>query len=171
MKFFRILPLALLPISAYAIPAAEAEPAPYPNLDLHILAERQLDLGNLLSDLTESIGAIKDLLAPESINNLNIVVTNLALLLNQPTVNQTKSLIGTASELLGSDTVGNLLDQLPQLLDSVGGLVTPALINNVTDLLGNAHDLLTPQFVSNTQGLINDVAPVSFLICGCGVKC
>ncbi|KAL4891828.1 hypothetical protein BDV59DRAFT_203100 [Aspergillus ambiguus] len=157
MKFFKFLPLALLPITAYAVPTAEPEPNA---IDFHTLNERALDLSSLLGDLTQSLGAIQDLLSPDSLNNINTLVTNAALLLSQPTANQTKSLIGTASDLLGSDTLGNLLDQLPTLLDSVSGLATPALITNVTDLLGNAHDLLTPQFVSNTKGLINDVAPL-----------
>ncbi|KAL5363580.1 hypothetical protein BJX96DRAFT_178195 [Aspergillus floccosus] len=157
MKFFKFLPLALLPITTYAIPAAEPVPDA---VDINLLAERALDLSGLLGDLTESLGAVKDLLSPDSLSNINTLVTNAAFLLAQPTANQTKSLIGTASDLLGSDTLENLLDQLPTLLDSVGGLVTPALITNVTDLLGNAHDLLTPQFVSNTKGLINDVAPL-----------
>lgn len=134
------------------------------DLVLRELLERQTDLSSLLGQLTSSLKGIQDLLSADSLANIKEVVTDLADLLKAPTTNQTKALIGTASDLLGGDSVGKLIDSLPTLLDSIGGLVTPALITNVTDLIGNAHELLTPTLVSQAKGLINDIAPVSYLI-------
>lgn len=129
-----------------------------------LIEARQLDLSSLsglLSNLTASFGSISQLLSPDSLKNINTVITQLAFVLATPTADQLKSLLTTVSDLLGSDSVKGLLDSLPTLLGSVSGLLTPALITNVTDVLGGAHDLLTKDFVSNTKGLINDIAPVS----------
>ncbi|PLB46555.1 hypothetical protein P170DRAFT_427864 [Aspergillus steynii IBT 23096] len=169
MKFFKLFPLAILPFTAFAIPAPDAVSKPALELTDYQLASSLVarqnsqnlsNLGDLLGDLTKSLGAVKDLLSPESLNNIQTLVTDASYLLKQPTAKQTKELIGTVSSLLGSKAVKDLVDQLPELLNDVGGLVTPALVNNVTDILGNAHELLTADFVGNTKGLINDVAPL-----------
>ncbi|KAH8422473.1 uncharacterized protein LDX57_000226 [Aspergillus melleus] len=169
MKFFKFFPLAILPFTALAIPAPDAvskTPGELADFQLaNALVARQnnanlSNLGDLLGDLTKSLGSVKELLSSESLNNIQTIVTDLSYLLKQPTAKETKELIGTVSSLLNSKGLKNLIDQLPDLLNDVGGLVTPQLINNVTDLLGNAHDLLDKEFVGNTKGLINDVAPL-----------
>jgi len=187
MRFFRlfavVLPSLVLAVPgpstspdmfaeavAEAISRREASAAPQPmaraasDMELAALLEaRQLDLGNLsglLSNLTASFGAISELLSPDSLANINTVVTQLAYALATPSADQLKGILATASDLLGSDAIKKLIDQLPDLLGSISGLLTPTLITNVTDILGGAHTLLTPDFVSNTKGLINDIAPL-----------
>ncbi|KAL4799192.1 hypothetical protein BDV19DRAFT_385442 [Aspergillus venezuelensis] len=166
MKFFQYFTAALLPVTVFAIPAAEpeakavAEPATISTEDFHALMKRQSNLTDLIGDLTDSLGAVKELLSTESLNNINIVVTQLAALLSDPTTKQIKNLVQTAADLLGSDTVGNLLDQLPALLDSVGGLLTEETLNKITTLLDNAALLLTKEFAENTRNLVNDIAPL-----------
>ncbi|KAL4932509.1 uncharacterized protein BDV17DRAFT_288020 [Aspergillus undulatus] len=166
MKFFQYFTAALLPATVFAIPAAEPEPkavaapATISVEDFHVLMKRQTDLGGLIGDLTESLGAIKDLLSTESLNNINTVVTQLASLLGDPTTKQIKSLVQTAADLLGGEAIGNLLDQIPALLESVGGLINGELINKITTLLDNAAILLTKEFAENTRNLVNDIAPL-----------
>ncbi|KAI9376116.1 hypothetical protein BJX61DRAFT_491406 [Aspergillus egyptiacus] len=169
MKFFKYFTAALLPMTAFAIPAAEPEPkaAAVPATltveDYNVLMKRQMDLGGIIDELTQAIGAIRELLSPESLNNINNVVTLAARLLSQPTTNQIKSLVGTASDLLGGDAIGGLLEQLPALLEQVGGLLNGNLINKLTTLLDNAALLLTREFALNTRNLVNDIAPVGRL--------
>ncbi|KAL4804139.1 hypothetical protein BDV18DRAFT_162547 [Aspergillus unguis] len=168
MKFFTYLTAALLPFTALAIPAAEpipesnaaAVPAAITAEDFHTLMKRETDLGGLIGDLTDSLGAIKDLLSTESLNNINTIVIKLASLLNDPTTKQIKSLVQTAADLLGGDAVGDLIDSLPGLLSSVSGLLTKDTINKISTLLNNAALLLTEDFANNTRNLINDIAPL-----------
>ncbi|OJJ55504.1 hypothetical protein ASPSYDRAFT_34428 [Aspergillus sydowii CBS 593.65] len=166
MKFFKYLTAALLPATVFAIPAAEPElkavsaPATITTEDFHLLMKRQTDLGSIIGDLTDSLGSIKELLSSDSLKNINIVVTQLASLLGDPTTKQIKSLVSTASDLLNSDAASNLLDQLPSLLSSVSGLLNKETLNKITTLLDNAAILLTKEFAQNTKGLINDIAPL-----------
>ncbi|KAL4907859.1 hypothetical protein BDW74DRAFT_175646 [Aspergillus multicolor] len=166
MKFFQYFTAALLPVTAFAIPAAEPEPkaaavpATITAEDFHVLIKRQTDLGGLIGDLTDSLGAIKDLLSTDSLNNINTVVTKLAQLLSDPTTTQIKSLVGTAADLLGGDAVGNLIDQIPALLESVSGLLNKETLDKLTTLLNNASLLLTEEFANNVRDLINDIAPL-----------
>ncbi|KAL4863446.1 hypothetical protein BDV12DRAFT_189649 [Aspergillus spectabilis] len=166
MKFFQYLTAALLPVTVLAIPAAEpgpkaaAVPATISVDDYNVLVQRQLDLGGIIGDLTDALGSIKELLSSESLNNINVVVTQAAALLKDPTTNQIKSLVGTAADLLGGEAIGNLLEQLPALLESVGGLINKELITKLTTLLDNASILLTKEFAENTRNLINDIAPL-----------
>ncbi|KAJ0345512.1 hypothetical protein COL922a_014922, partial [Colletotrichum nupharicola] len=121
MKFFKYLTAALLPVTVLAIPAAEPEPkaaavaapATISVEEYNTLVQRQLDLGGIIGDLTEALDAIKDLLSPQSLNNINTVVTKLANLLSDPTTGQIKNLVQLAADLLGGEAIGNLLDQLP----------------------------------------------------------
>jgi hypothetical protein len=174
MQFFGLASLAFLPALVLSSPASspantlseslqnlKRAAAPLPDRVSPILPRQSSELTTILQDLTQSLGAIEQLLSAQSLTNIEAVVTDLSTLFAAPTTNQTKELINTASGLLDSSAVSNLIGQLPGLLSSVSGLLTPALITNVTDILGNAHDLLTPTFVSETTGLINDVAPVS----------
>ncbi|KAL2826312.1 hypothetical protein BDW59DRAFT_161151 [Aspergillus cavernicola] len=166
MKFFQYLTAALLPVTVFATPAAEPEPkaatvpATISGDDYNVLVQRQLDLGSVIGDLTDALGAIKDLLSLESLNNINQVVTDLASLLKDPTTKQIKSLVGTAADLLGGDALGGLLEKLPALLESVSGLLTEATLKKITTLLDNAAILLTKEFATNTRNLINDIAPL-----------
>lgn len=166
MRLFSLLPLTLLPVLSLGVYNAEPEAEPkvaarapigHPDPELYEsvardLIARQIDLSNLsgiLSSLSGTISGLESLLTPTSLNNIEVVVTNLALLLAEPTANQTKSLIGTASDLLS----GSLFTQLEPLL-------TPQTITEIGDLLTNANNLLTPTFVNETVTLIGDVAPV-----------
>lgn len=84
MKFFQYLTAALLPMTVFAIPAAEPElkavsaPATITTEDFHLLMKRQTDLGSIIGDLTDSLGSIKELLSSDSLKNINTVVTQLA---------------------------------------------------------------------------------------------
>ncbi|KAL3438200.1 hypothetical protein BDV09DRAFT_192101 [Aspergillus tetrazonus] len=166
MKFFQYFTAALLPATIFAIPAAEPEPkavataAAITAEDFHALVKRQSNLTDLIGDLTNSFGAIKDLLSTESLNNINLILTKAAELLSDPTTKQIKSLVNTASDLLGSAAIKNLLDQIPTLLDSVGGLLNKETLDKITNLLNNAALLLTKEFAENTRNLINDIAPL-----------
>lgn len=114
------------------------------------LTERATDLSGLIGTLTQDLGAITSLLKPATFQNIETVLTHLALLLDDKTTNQTKSLIGTADSLLSGP-----------LLPSLTSLITPDFITKIGGLINNANNLLTPTFVKQTTGLINDVAPVS----------
>jgi len=155
MHFIKSLAVLLLPAFVLASPNPNPEPSLIASdaLKTRMLMERQsLDLGNLtglLGSLTGSIQAIETLLSPTSLDNIEIVVDNLALLLGNGTSTELKSVLTAVGGVLS----GNLLTQVESLL-------TPALLTNVTDILGNAHDLLTPTFVSQTTELIGDVAPL-----------
>jgi hypothetical protein len=150
-------------------PLPEPEDIPEPLSDLEIrelLNQRQLDLSDLsglLANLSASFNGIAQLLSPDSIGNIKIVVDGLADVLKSPGHENLKNVVTIAANLLGSKEVSSLITSLPSLLGSVTGLLTPTLISNVTDILGSAHILLTPKFASETVGLIDDVAPVSSL--------
>lgn len=90
MKFFQYITAALLPVTVFAIPAAEPEPkavaapATITTEDFHVLIKRQDDLGSVIGDLTDSLGSIKELLSSDSLKNINIVVTQLAAVCSSP---------------------------------------------------------------------------------------
>ncbi|KFY09081.1 hypothetical protein V492_05640 [Pseudogymnoascus sp. VKM F-4246] len=149
MRFFSFVPLLVLAPFAFASPAAAAgseaavADAPFE------LDGRAVDLSGLLGTLTDDLGAITQLLKPQTFKNIDTVLTHLALLLDDKTTNQTKGLIATADSLLSGP-----------LLPSITGLITPEFIKKITALINNASNLLTESFVKQTVGLINDVAPL-----------
>ncbi|KFY75644.1 hypothetical protein V499_04403 [Pseudogymnoascus sp. VKM F-103] len=147
MRFFSFVPLLVLAPFAFASPAVQGSQAEAAApLDL---TNRAVDLSGLLGTLTQDLGAITSLLKPATFTNIESVITHLALLLDDKTTNQTKSLLNTASTLLAGP-----------LLPSLTSLITPDFITKISGLINNANNLLTPTFVKQTTGLINDVAPL-----------
>ena len=87
--------------------------------------------GGGASELADILTGAKDLLTPQTVQNIVTIVNGAAL-------------------LLGGDTPKNLQ-----------GLLSANNIQNIQDLLDNAHALLTPGFVNKTAILIDEAAPVS----------
>lgn len=146
MRLFSLLPVFLLPALILTTPT---QPDAATSAKVADIAERA-DISSLIDTFTGDLSGIVSLLRPETLKNIDSIITHVALLLDDKTTNQTKSLLNTADDLLS----GNLFS-------SISGLVTPDFIKKVGGLIDNANNLLTPTFVKETTGLINDVAPVS----------
>jgi predicted PurR-regulated permease PerM len=155
MRFFKFLPVFLLPFAALAKPAPGSATVTLESREAGIneLLEARADLTSLLSQVSGILPALLKLLNPDTINNIGSLVNHAAFLLDDKTTNQTKGLINTASNLLGSESIGKVL-----------ALLTPAIIDKVGALLTSAINLLTPAFLKQVVDLINNVAPVSHLV-------
>ncbi|KAB8232583.1 hypothetical protein ETB97_004991 [Aspergillus alliaceus] len=113
MRFFKYL--------VFAAPLALATPAPNP-----VAAPD----GGLLSQLPDMLNAVKELLNPDTLDNLQVIVKGGAV-------------------LLGGDTPKNLQR-----------LVSSQNIDKLQHVIDNAETLLTPKFVNETTSLIDDAAPL-----------
>ncbi|KAB8072662.1 hypothetical protein BDV29DRAFT_192347 [Aspergillus leporis] len=118
MRFFKYL--------IFAAPLALATPNPNP-----VAAPApQSTGGGLLSELPDFLSALKELLNPETLDDLQTIVKG-------------------GAALLGGDTPKNLQR-----------LVSSQNIDKLQHVIDNADTLLTPKFVNETQGLIEDAAPL-----------
>ena len=145
MRFSFLLSELLLSALVFATPTPTAEEEVSP-----VELAARADISSILSTITGDIGSPVNLLNPTTLSNIEIVINNLALLLDQLTTNQTKSLINAADQLRSGPLLGEL-----------SRLVTQSFMTEVLSLINNANSLLTPQFVNETTGLINNVAPES----------
>lgn len=84
--------------------------------ELHVFMTRALDIGDIVDNIKGLIEPILDLIKPESLDNINTIITNLASLLGDGGAQDTKGLVGTISDLLNSDAIQDLTDQLGPLL-------------------------------------------------------
>lgn len=201
MHFFKVI--ALLPALAWAVPNAEpvaavearnalprdadlvARHAMLMDLMERDLQERQ-DLGSLLnsfnlsgliSNLGGILGGVTELLSPESLRNIDTLITSGAQLLNSNNTAVISDLIGTVASLLTPELLQSIQGLLsPENIDSIQGLLSNILngdliqqvegllnagtVSDLRSIVSNAADLLTEQFVSQTKGLIGDVAPL-----------
>jgi hypothetical protein len=124
MRISRYLPFALLPAAVFASAAPDAHPAALEDdislvwvsgvtqEELHLLVERQLDLSGIL----DLIGPLLDLLRPESLENINLIITQAASLLGDGGAEATKELVAFASDFLNSDAFQELADTLAPLI-------------------------------------------------------
>ncbi|PGH11985.1 hypothetical protein AJ79_04572 [Helicocarpus griseus UAMH5409] len=132
MQVFKYIFMFILPIVALSMPA----PEPEAKLDLaafgKLLTARQDQppLGGLLGDLLGSLGSVKELLAPETLDAIKVVVTNAAKLLDDDGTKRAKALITNASELLTAD----LVKQLNGLLKELGPVIS-AVVKVISMLL------------------------------------
>ncbi|KFX93067.1 hypothetical protein O988_07006 [Pseudogymnoascus sp. VKM F-3808] len=149
MRFSIFAPLLLLAAPfAIATPTAADSQAAAAAATFE-LSDRATDLSGLIGTLTKDLGAITNLLKPQTFTNIESILTHFAYIFDDKTSNQTKSLLNTADGLLSGP-----------LLPAITGLITPDFIKKVSGLINNANNLLTPTFVKQTTGLINDVAPL-----------
>ena len=179
MRFGKLLVGVLVPTVVYA---SVAPPATFDmNFDA-LLAKRDMalvpraDLANTLDSILDLLNALKKFLTADFFDDTYAVVSDLADLLGNPFVNQTRGIIGQASGLLTD--VKPVIDQLKNfdlaailkifdgidiagLVRAVTGLLTPESINGIQGLLKNAQALLTAEFVANVTQLIGDATPVS----------
>ncbi|OJD10347.1 hypothetical protein ACJ73_09833 [Blastomyces percursus] len=105
MQLFKFLLMFILLVVTFSIPAPETKE----HIDL-------AKAGALLGDLLGSLGSLKEILAPESLNAAKSVVVNAAKLLDDDGTKRAKALITDASNLLTAD----LVKQLNELLKEVG---------------------------------------------------
>ncbi|KAL3461998.1 hypothetical protein BJX64DRAFT_259784 [Aspergillus heterothallicus] len=114
---------AVVSASASANANANAEPAVRTDITLipvegvsqeavHLLVRRQLDLGGIIDGLK----GLFDLLSPASLKNINLIITNLASVLNAVDVKQVRDLLELVEGLINSDAAGGLVDKLGDLL-------------------------------------------------------
>ncbi|KAH8881397.1 hypothetical protein GQ53DRAFT_773351 [Thozetella sp. PMI_491] len=180
MRFFQLLTAALVPVtmvSATARPAVlSRDLGSFSALELlnalesrdmalmprSELAARQ-DLTSALGNLGDLLASLKQFLNAEFLNDTHAVVTNLADLLADPFVKETRSIIDSAGGLLSSlspviDALGKI--DIGGLVSSLSSLLTTDSINGLKTLLANAELLLTKDFANQTRDLIAQVAPL-----------
>lgn len=126
--------------------------------------EARQDITTDLSKLLDLIGSLGEFLTADFLNDTYSVVVNLADLLADPFVSDTRGIISQASGLLSSLTP--LLDQitsidLGSIVTAISPLLTADSIKGISTLLTNAENLLTANFVTELTTLINAVAPVN----------
>ncbi|OJD16476.1 hypothetical protein AJ78_03375 [Emergomyces pasteurianus Ep9510] len=131
MQVFKFLFMFILPIVALSMPA----PGANENLDLSslgpLLTVRQDGKpGGLLGDLIGSLGSLKEILAPETLDAVKTVVTNAAKLLDDDGTKRAKALITNASNLLTAD----LVKQVNELLKELGPVIS-AVVKVISMLL------------------------------------
>lgn len=127
MHISRYLPLLVLPVAVVTSTVSETRSLDHHDIslvqvsgvsqdELHVLMARALDLGDIVDNIKGLIQPILDLIKPQSLDNINFIITNLAFLLGDGGADDTKDLIGTISNLLNSDAIQDLTDQLGPLL-------------------------------------------------------
>lgn len=188
MQFFKLFVATLLPLatmaSAAASPAGSAlgdstvlsaaersyvealllKRAGMPSQTTSGIEARQTDLTSALDQLLSLVSELGQFLNADFLNDTHSVVVNLADLLADPFVPDTRGIINDASGLLSS--LSPLISQLSNIdiggiISAIQPLLTSDAISGIGTLLTNAENLLTANFVSEVTGLINDVAPVS----------
>lgn len=132
MKYFQIFLLLVLPLLALAIPA----PDPIEELKSALVA-RQNDtsgddllggLGNIggtIGDIINSIGPLLDLINPDTVKQLQTIITNAAKLLNDKTTQNIINVVGSANELLTPEfvkAISGLIDAVAPVWPSSSGL-------------------------------------------------
>lgn len=186
MHFFKVFVTALLPLTSFVSAIASPNPAPEqaPGRILtpierayvesllnakrseggdHRPIEARQDLTTDLNQLLALISELGQFLSADFLNATYEVVVNLAALLDDPFVSDTRGIITQASSLLSS--IEPLLSEITNLnLGSIVSSISPLLTNDsitgITTLLTNAENLLTANFVTEITNLINEVAPV-----------
>ncbi|PGG97232.1 hypothetical protein GX51_07431 [Blastomyces parvus] len=131
MQLFKFLLMFILPVVALSIPAPETKQ----HFDLAslgpLLAIRQDGKpGGLLGDLLGSLGSLKEILAPETLEAVKTVVVNAAKLLDEDGTKRAKALITNASNLLTADLVkqvNGLLKELGPVINAVVKLISMLL--------------------------------------------
>lgn len=139
MKYFQIFLLLVLPLLALAIPA----PDPIEELKSALVA-RQNDtggddllggLGNIggtIGDIINSIGPLLDLINPDTVKQLQTIITNAAKLLNDKTTQNIINVVGSANELLTPEfvkAISGLIDAVAPVWPSTSGLTSGSLTN------------------------------------------
>jgi hypothetical protein len=84
--------------------------------DVHLLVRRQLDLGGIVGSIGDLLDPLFDLLSSGSLKNINLIITNLASVLGNLDVQQTRDLLELIDGLINSDATQGLLDTLGSFL-------------------------------------------------------
>ncbi|KAK2778066.1 hypothetical protein FQN53_001944 [Emmonsiellopsis sp. PD_33] len=134
MQFFKYLFFIILPVVALSMPAAQPEPK-FDLASLGPLLNSRADIGGLLDGLLGSLDGIKKLLSEESINNINIVLSNAAKLLDDDGTKKLKTVVTNANNLLTADlvkTLNGLFKDIAPLIQAVVKVISML----VSSLLG-----------------------------------
>ncbi|KAK2756527.1 hypothetical protein FQN54_005420 [Arachnomyces sp. PD_36] len=149
MHFFKYFCVFFMPILAVAIPAPDAGAVPNPNANAALnlakvassLQGRQDtgdtgDLGGLVGDLLDGFGNIGDLLNADTFKEIDIILRNLAAVLDDEGTKKAKNLVSNANDLLTPEfvdqTKGLIADVAP-LISSVAQLISAI----ISSLFGN----------------------------------
>ncbi|KAF5858600.1 hypothetical protein ETB97_003993 [Aspergillus alliaceus] len=117
-----------------AAPLALANPAPEP-----MAAPIPQPAGGLLTELPSLLSGLSELLSPETLDNLQIIVKGGAVLLGGDTPSNLKKLVSSQN-----------VNKLQHIIDNGGALLTPRFVNQTTMLVEDATPL-----VSGISGLLH----------------
>ncbi|OJJ63005.1 hypothetical protein ASPSYDRAFT_129782 [Aspergillus sydowii CBS 593.65] len=139
MKYFQFFLLLVLPFVALAMPAPEAVEELKSALvarqndtggDLGGLLGGLGDIGGTIGDIINSIGPLLDLINPNTVDQLQTIITNAAKLLNDKTTQNIINVVGSANELLTPDfvqAIGGLIDAVAPLINAIVQLISGVL--------------------------------------------
>ncbi|KAL3468990.1 hypothetical protein BJX99DRAFT_265626 [Aspergillus californicus] len=133
--------------------------------DIHMLLARQLDVDGIVDGIQGLLDPLLNLLRPASLQNIDLIVTQLASLLGDGGAAQTKELIDVLSQALSSDAFTQLADTLGPLLPTLIELLNSDTINTLKTILDNASILLTREVAIQLRDLANSIGPlIEYLI-------
>ncbi|KAL2865087.1 uncharacterized protein BJX67DRAFT_383085 [Aspergillus lucknowensis] len=128
--------------------------------DVHLLVRRQLDLDDIVDGIRNLLEPILHLLKPASLQNINLIVTQLASLLNGDGASNTKDLVDSLNSALNSDVFMQLAAQLGPLLPTLTALLDADLIAKLKGILDSASLLLTRDTATQIRDLVDNIAPI-----------
>ncbi|CEL03607.1 hypothetical protein ASPCAL04759 [Aspergillus calidoustus] len=167
MRFSKYAPAVLLPTAAIASANPDVQDGVtliavegVTQEDVHLLVRRQLDLGGIVDGIGDLLGPLFDLLSSESLKKINLIITNLASVLGDLDVQQTRDLLTLLDELINSDATQGLIDTLGSLLPTLLDLLDSDLITKLTNILNNASILLTRDVAEQLNDLITSIGPL-----------
>ncbi|KAL3489233.1 hypothetical protein BJX62DRAFT_209782 [Aspergillus germanicus] len=167
MRFSQYAPALLLPASVIASASPDVQNGVtliavegVTQEDVHLLVRRQLDLGGIVGSIGDLLNPLFDLLSSGSLKNINLIITNLASVLGDLDVQQTRDLLDLIDGLINSDATQGLLDTLGSLLPTLLDLLDSDLIKKLTNILNNASILLTRDVAEQLNDLITSIGPL-----------